>query len=146
MHWMDWDIVLPRFRTSLTPHGLVVLVGIEGKLPWDDEIRQIIKRYSTNPHYQPVDLLAEWKARTLFEKGGEKVTAPVYFAQPLEGYIASFHGRSSLSRVQMGSEAADVFDDEMRQVILTYLTNEKVVGGDIYAPLCGGDQVRRRTK
>ena len=44
MHWMDWDLVLPRFRTALTPHGFMVLVGIEGSLPWDDEIRPIIKR------------------------------------------------------------------------------------------------------
>src|SRR5437667_4994755 len=47
IHWMDWDVVLPRFRTALTPHGSVVLVSIEGNLPWDDEILPIIKCYST---------------------------------------------------------------------------------------------------
>ena len=140
MHWMDWDMVLPRFRTALTPHGSVVLVGIEGKLPWDDEIRPIIKRYSTNPRYQQVDVIAEWKARTLFEKGGEKVTAPVYFAQPLDTYIESFHGRSSLSREQMGSEAAAAFDNEMREVIIKYLADE-IVGGEIYATIVWGRPV-----
>jgi SAM-dependent methyltransferase len=140
MHWMDWDMVLPRFRAALTPHGSVVLVGIEGHLPWDDAIRPIIKRYSTNPRYQPVDLIAEWKARKLFEKGGEKVTAPVYFAQPLDAYIASFHGRSSLSREQMGSEAAAAFDDEVREVISTYLADE-IVGGEIYATIVWGRPV-----
>ncbi len=140
MHWMDWDIVLPRFRAALTPHGYVALVGIEGTLPWDDEIPPIIKRYSTNPRYQPVDLIAEWKARKLFEKEGEKVTAPVYFAQPLDAYIASFHGRSSLSREHMGSEAAAAFDDEVREVVIKYLADE-VVGGEIYATIVWGRPV-----
>ncbi len=140
IHWMDWDIVLPRFRAALTPHGYFALVGIEGNLPWDDEIRPIIKRYSTNPRYQPVDLIAEWKARNLFEKVGVKVTAPVYFAQPLDAYIESFHGRSSLSREHMGSEAAVAFDDEVRKVVIKYLADE-VVGGEIYATVVWGRPV-----
>ncbi len=140
IHWMGWNIVLPRFRAALTPHGFVALVGIEGMLPWDDEILPVIKRYSTNPRYQPVDVIAEWKARALFEKGGEKVTVPVYFAQPLDGYIESFHGRSSLSREQMGSEAAAAFDDEVRAVVGKYLTDE-IVGGEIYATIVWGRPV-----
>jgi len=70
----------------------------------------------------------------LFEKGGEKITAPVYFAQPLDAYTESFHGRSSLSCEQMGSEAAAAFDDEVREVISKYLADE-IVGGEICATI-----------
>ena len=76
----------------------------------------------------------------MFEKGGEKVTAPVYFAQPLDTYIASFHGRSSLSREQMGIEAAAAFDNEVREVIIKYLADE-IVGGEIYATIVWGRPV-----
>lgn len=65
------DIMLPHFCVALTPHGSVALIGIEGKLPWDGEIRQVIKRCSTNPCYQLVDVLAQWQARKMFEKRGE---------------------------------------------------------------------------
>jgi ubiquinone/menaquinone biosynthesis C-methylase UbiE len=137
IHWMDWDAVMPRFRAALTPHGSVAVVTVEGSLPWDSEIAPIIRRYSTNQRYQPVDLIAEWQARKLFEVRGKQATAPVYFAQPLDAYIESFHGRSSLSRDHMSKEAAAAFDAEMRAVVHKYLTDE-IVGGEIYGTIFWG--------
>jgi len=140
IHWMDWDIVLPRFRAVLTPHGYLAVLSVEGSLPWhdalpwDEEVGKIVKQYSTMPKYQEFDMIEEWQARGLFEKLGEKETAPVRFAQPLDEYIAAFHSMSSLSREHMGQENAAAFDREVRAVVSKYSTNgiiEKQVYGTI---------------
>src|SRR5205807_1204562 len=53
LHWMDWDVVLPRFQQVLTPHGRLVILGPEEQpAPWDDPLLVIVKRYSTNKQYQ----------------------------------------------------------------------------------------------
>ena len=127
LHWMEWDIVLPRFRAMLTPRGYLAIVGSEAMpTPWDgDEIR-IIKRFSTNPNYQPIDLIEELERRGLFEQYGEEETTPVVFIQSLEDYIESFHARSSFSRGHMTKEAADGFDEELKQVVSRYCVDGKV--------------------
>jgi len=140
LHWMDWDIVLPRLREALAPHGYLAVLNTEGSLPWhdalpwDEEVGKIVKQYSTSPKYEEFDMIEEWQARGLFEKFGEKETAPVWFAQPLDEYIAAFHSMSSLSREHMGEENADSFDREVRAVVSKYSTNgmiEKQVYGTI---------------
>lgn len=129
IHWMDWDIILPRFRDALTPHGYLVVLSMEGSLPWHDalpwerEVHEIVKRYSTSPKYQEIDMIKEWQTRGLFEQLGEKDTAPVWFAQSVNDYIAAFHSMSSLSREHMGQENADAFDREVRAVVSKYNAN-----------------------
>ncbi len=143
IHWMDWDIVLPCFRDVLTPHGYLAVLEVEGSLPWhqtlpwDTEVHEIIKRYSTSPKYQEFDMIEEWKLRGLFEKLGETETAPVQFTQPLDDYIAAFHSMSSLSREHMGTDKAVDFDNEVRAVIGKYITNG-MVEKQVYATIVWG--------
>jgi trans-aconitate methyltransferase len=69
IHWMEWDIVFPRFQQALTPHGFLSILGPEEQpTPWGDALRTIIKRYSTNQAYQPVDLIEEFEQRHLFSE------------------------------------------------------------------------------
>lgn len=118
IHWMEWDIVLPRFQQALTPHGfLAILDPEEQPTSWDSSLHTIIKRYSTNQTYQPVDLIVEFERRHLFQKVGEIHTSPVPFTQPLNDYIEAFHAKSSLSRDYMTIEAAAAFDREMREAL-----------------------------
>ncbi len=140
IHWMDWDIALPRFRDMLTPHGYLAVLSVEGSLPWHDalpwdkEVESIVKRYSTSPKYQDFDMIEEWKVRGLFEKVGEAKTAPVRFVQPLSEYIEALHSMSSLSREHMGQQNAADFDNEVRAVVSTYIPNgivEKYVYGTV---------------
>ena len=127
LHWMEWDIVFPRFREVLTPRGYVALVNAtEASTPWDEEMGKIIKRFSTNPNYQPVDLIQEWERRGLFQKQGEKETAPIEFVQSIEDYIESFHARSSLSREAMTKEKADAFDEELRNRVSQFAKDGKL--------------------
>jgi ubiquinone/menaquinone biosynthesis C-methylase UbiE len=122
LHWMDWDIVLPRLGEVLTSRGLLVLVN-EGQVPppWQADLVAIIQRYSANQDFQPgFDLPTELAARGLFQLQGRCKTAPAPFRQPLDTYVESFHARSSLARARMGSDAARRFDAEVRDLVLQH--------------------------
>jgi trans-aconitate methyltransferase len=117
LHWMDWEIVMPRFRAALAPHGVLAIIG-EGAqpLPWDAEVHRIIGRYSTNRDYQPIDLIEELESRSVFQKLGEQQTAPVPFTQSVDDYIESWHARNGLSRDRMPNAGA-AFDADMKDLL-----------------------------
>jgi SAM-dependent methyltransferase len=121
LHWMEWAVVLPRFRQLLLPGGYLALIFKDiMPPPWDIAIREIIGRYSTNKEYQPYDLLAELQSRGLFVKQGEKRTAPVWFRQSVDAYVESWHSRNGLSRDRMEPAAAAAFDEEVRSLITPF--------------------------
>jgi SAM-dependent methyltransferase len=113
LHWMDWTVVLPRFRAVLTPHGTLAIIG-DGTQPgpWRAALQPIIDRYSTNRLYQPYNLIKELETRGLFEQVGEYRTPPHPFPQPVAAYIESFHARNGLSRDRMLPTDAAAFDAE----------------------------------
>jgi trans-aconitate methyltransferase len=118
LHWMDWYVVMPRFREALVSGGYLALVGSGATPEWlEGQIGPIIRRYSTNRHFQPYDLIEELEKRGLFQKVGERETAPMPFVQSIEEYIESFHSRNGLSRERMGDEHAAAFDREVRDVV-----------------------------
>jgi SAM-dependent methyltransferase len=118
LHWMRWEVALPRFAALLAPGAhLAILEHGWLPLPWGDELTTIIRRFSANRDYRPVKLVEELERRGLFRVAGRVETAPWPFAQPLEAYVESFHGRSSLARARLGTEAADAFDAAVREVV-----------------------------
>jgi trans-aconitate methyltransferase len=121
LHWMDWATLMPRLATMLTPRGSLAILGV-GQLPtpWDDELIPIIQRYSTVSGYHLYDLVAELETRGLFRTSGRQTTAPVSFAQSLDEYIESFHGRASFVRDRMGSASAAAFDAAARALVREY--------------------------
>lgn len=121
LHWMDWDVLLPRFANLLTPHGVLAIVHVqEPELPWRESYWQIVSRFSNNPKYQPIDLIAELEKRQIFQKHDEYMTAPVPFTQTIDDYIAAQHARSALSLETMTSEQARQFYTEMQAVLLPH--------------------------
>ena len=134
LHWMDWEVVLPRFRAALKPHGFLAVVW--RKTPptiWHDALQKLIVRFSTNPDYKPVDLFAELRQRGLFEQLGERHTAPVPFTQSIGDYIESFHSMSSFSRQRMGQANAAAFDSELKALVSGVCTD-----GQVVLPIEGG--------
>lgn len=120
LHWMDWEVVLPRIREVLSPSGMLAIVNThELPVPWEAPLRQLIARFSTNQEYQPYDLIAELERRQLFQRRGHQATVPVRFTQSVADYIESFHARNGLSRDRMGSTAA-AFDRELEGLVLPY--------------------------
>ncbi|MDQ3656895.1 MAG: class I SAM-dependent methyltransferase [Chloroflexota bacterium] len=117
LHWMDWDIALPRFRELLVPGGmLAILQRSEGPIPWQDGLAGLIATHSTVRNYEPFDLIGELEDRSLFDVKGRHKTTPVPFRQSVADYIESFHSRSSLSRETMPPGAADAFDTGLRAI------------------------------
>jgi SAM-dependent methyltransferase len=127
LHWTDWDVVFPRFRKVLSEHGYLALVDLDSEhMPWDSEIEEIIKEFSTNPDYKPFDMVAEWEHAGVFEKRGEKKTARVSFRQTLADYLEYLHSRSRLTRNSMGKEWASRFDAEVTRAICRHVEGSTV--------------------
>lgn len=119
LHWMDWYVVLPRFREVLVPGGYVAIVGHD-TLPKPGYVMlgEIIPRYTTNKDFKPYDLIEELEKRGLFQKVGEKTAAPVPFVQSIDDYIESYHSRNGFSRDRMAPDQAAAFDQEARKILL----------------------------
>jgi len=133
LHWMDWEVALPRFHNALTPHGQLAIVGVdEADEPWTPAIRAIIPRYSTNPDFQAFDLIGELERRGLFEKRGEYRTEPVPLVRSVPDFIEWFHSMSSFSRDLMTPDAAATFDAELNDIIAPYLRD-----GDLHTHSVG---------
>jgi len=116
-HWMDWDIVLPRFRELLVPGGYLAIVN-KGATPdpWSI-LSEVVPQYTTNKGSRR-DVVKELEERGLFQKVGEHRTTPVAFVQSIDDYIASYHSRSGFSRERMGQGQANTFDREAREALL----------------------------
>ena len=127
LHWMNWDVVLPRFARLLTPHGMLAILDVE-VVPnsWSDDVIKIIRRYSTNQAYQPFDLIEELEKRQLFQKVGEVCTTPVSFEQSVENQIEAFHSQSSLSRDHMTPETATAFDEAMQELLNSHAQDGRI--------------------
>jgi hypothetical protein len=127
LHWMDWDIVLPKFKDLLLPNGYLVIVNDSSlSTPWKGELQIIINKYSTNKEYRPYSLINELEQRNLFKKIGEKNTEPIAFKQSVDEYIESFHARNGFSREAMGEDLAGGFDNEVRKLLSKYCNEGNV--------------------
>lgn len=120
LHWMDWGVILPRFAQLLTPRGMLAIVHVEELVSWREGYQNIVRRFSNNPGYKPVDIIAEFTKYQLFQKHGERVSAPVSWRQTIEDYTAAQHARSALSLDTMTVEQAAQFDTEMRALLTPY--------------------------
>jgi len=111
IHWMDPDVVMPRFRESLAPGGLLAIVNSESiyaHQEWRDEFIALIQAFSPiNHHLEFVDLVRTLETSGHFVRGGSRATAPVPYEQSLDDYLAMLGSTSSLSRPTLGSRADD---------------------------------------
>lgn len=124
LHWMEWDVVLPRLARVLTPHGLLAICNTEElPAPWSEDSGQIKQRFTNNPTYQPVNMLAELEKERLFLRLGVCETVPVLVSQTVEDYIAAQHACSTHSLDTMTAEQATQFDLEMRALLLPYASD-----------------------
>lgn len=121
LHWMEWEVVFPLFCQILTPHGHLTIVERRTDSPWDDDLRTLIPRFSTNKEYRPYDLIDELEQRHLFQRRGTLKTYPVQFIQSGEEYIQSIHSRNGFSRERMSEEEAGSFDLAVRKMIAPFL-------------------------
>lgn len=118
LHWMDWNVVLPRFRELLVPGGYLAVVGHDTKPdPWSS-LNEKLRSYRADSKDYSYNMLQELERHGLFRKVGEKKTAPISFVQSLDDYIESYHSRSGFSRERMGRARAEEFDREAKKLLL----------------------------
>ncbi len=121
LHWMDWQVVMPRFRAALAPGGLLALAERnEQRSPWSEERLRLIQRYSTNTDFQPYNLIGELETRSLFTSAGERITEPEPFEQSVAAYVESIHSRNGFSRDRMRPEDARAFDMAASELVTPY--------------------------
>ncbi len=121
IHWMDWLVAFPRFRSMLSPHGCLALVYRRTlPMPWDVEFRQLRSQYATRDRHRGAHVVEELEARGFFRRQGEKETAPVPFFQSIDNFIEGLHSRSTFSRERMGQQKALEMDQLVRSILLRY--------------------------
>lgn len=127
LHWMDWDVVLPRLREALTPRGVLAIVGQATRpMPWDADLGEIITRFSTNREYAPYNLIEELDTRGLFQTLGERRTAAVPFDQTVAEYVESFHARNGFSRDRMEPAQAAAFDAAAHALVAPHAVGDRI--------------------
>jgi 2-polyprenyl-3-methyl-5-hydroxy-6-metoxy-1,4-benzoquinol methylase len=118
LHWMDLQVVLPRFHQVLTAGGYLAIARTNpAPDPWS-MLGEIIHRYRTDGGYQPYDMITALEQRGLFQKVGEEETAPVQWVQSIDEYIEGYHSRSGFSKERLGPERTAAFDQEARRLLL----------------------------
>lgn len=141
LHWMDWPVVMPRFRDALTPRGVLAMIDPPWlPNPWDDGVLAAINRYSTNRRYRPYDLIDELELRGLFRVLGRQRAAPAPFRQPVADYVESIHSQNGFSRDRMSPENAAAFDREVTRLVSPHAEDGVLtlqVGGEVIWGLPG---------
>jgi SAM-dependent methyltransferase len=116
LHWMRWDVVLPRLATVLAPGAFLAVVYQVVTSPWDEDLDSIIPRFSRNPSFdKKFSTTDELTKRKLWKPEGELAIETVTRRQKVDDYIESFHARSSLTRRRLGKNAF-AFDDALRGI------------------------------
>lgn len=130
LHWMPWDVTLPRFAHLLSQNGYLALVEVRlSQSPWTGELTPIIARYSLNQDFQPYTMAtvaAELERRGLFRQVGVMETEQLPFRQPIEAWIEAIHAGNGFSRNRMGKEWAADFDQQVRTIVAQHCPTGEV--------------------
>jgi SAM-dependent methyltransferase len=127
LHWMDWDVVIPRFGNFLGTDGVLAIVDqYQLPMPWESGKRDLCQRFSTNREWRPYNVVDELVARRLFKVIGEHETATVSFSQSVFDYVESFHSRNGFSRDRMPGEDAATFDRELTSLVQAHTGTDDV--------------------
>lgn len=130
LHWTEWAVALPRLAGLLVPAGWLAIVDRRFlTMPWDEELRGIIPRYSTNRDYEPYDVVEELEARALFQLEGGRDVDFVPFRQGADDYVEALHSANGFSRDRMSAPAAADFDREVRALLRTHGIGEAFDSG-----------------
>jgi SAM-dependent methyltransferase len=116
LHWMDHDMVMPRFRDALAPGALLAATDIDWEYPsaWRDDLTSIIKRYSpAKSKFLVGDLFGDLGKRGLFERAGFQRTSMVPVDQSIDEFVDALQSTSTLSRVTL-QERTEAFAQDVR--------------------------------
>ena len=127
LHWMDHDVVMPRFRDALAAGGFLAATDIDWEYApaWRNQLVEIFEKYSpVNAKEFVGDLFGDLAQRGLFERAGFQRTSMVPVDVSIEDFVNALRSTSSLSRVVLG-DRAEAFGDEVR-ALFTRLGSDRV--------------------
>ena len=128
LHWMQWDVVVPRVGDALAPGAFLAVLEMHVASPWDAEVAEVVKRFSRNRSFDPnFRVTDELTRRELWKPAGTLDIEPVARRQKVDDWIESFHARSSLTRRRLGTDAF-AFDDAMRGLTRRHGASEVDLG------------------
>lgn len=126
-HWLDWEVVLPRFASALIEGGLLAVV--QSVTRGGPDLKELMPRYSHNQDFSKNDDY-DWRAELerrgfLLPPTGFRQTAWRPFQQSFDDFVDGWHSMGGFSRERMGAEAVVQFDLELRSVLArTYPAGE----------------------
>jgi SAM-dependent methyltransferase len=124
IHWTEWSIAFPRFRSMLTPNGSLALIYRRTlPMPWDADLRKVRAQFSTRRNHRSLNTVEELETRGFFHQQGEKETDPVPFFQSVDDFITGLHSRSVFSMEFMGQQKASEFDHQVRSLLSQFHSN-----------------------
>lgn len=127
IHWMEWEVVLPRCRALLAPGAVLAIVEREEvPQPWFAQFISLIQQYSTNKEFLPYNVIHELTSRGFFAVHGQLTIEPVPFTQSIGSYIESIHSRNGFSRDRMAPGEATAFDDGVRTLLASVFPSGQV--------------------
>jgi len=133
IHWMDLEIVLPRFAQVLAPSGILAMVDGDAPIgaPWEAEEKALfidfIERLQGAPPKFPATPLLGLERpileHALFRRMGGKITAPWPVMQSVDDYLGCQHSRATWSEDYMGAAMAAEFDAKMRALLAPHASS-----------------------
>ena len=117
LHWMDLQVVLPRFREALAAGAFLAVAHNENVHgAYADEVWAVTGRYAAEPYRDNTARTIEAvHASGVFTIEMEERTEPVPFEQSVDEFIERLHSSSTLTRAQLGRRAQKL-DEEIRAV------------------------------
>ena len=121
LHWMAWDVVMPRFAAALSEHGVLAIAARnwEGTPALHDRLMPIYTRYAANRFYgwRPIVLTDELVQRSLFKLLGHQRYGPEPWQPTTEEYLECRHSQQGFSRTHMGPADVEAFDRAIRAAL-----------------------------
>jgi hypothetical protein len=87
------------------------------RLPWETDLRVLIRTYSTNQDYVAYDTVTELESRGLVVVSGRAQTETLVHRQTVCDYVESFHSRNGFSRARLCAERAQEFDAQLTTLV-----------------------------
>ena len=112
LHWMDWDIALPRVARALAPGAVLAIAERywNGPPALSQRLLPIFNRYSPVRDYLVYDMYAELTSRGLFAEQGRLRFGPAPWTPTVAEYVECRHSQRGFSRTHIGPEAVTAFD------------------------------------
>ena len=130
IHWMDLNVVLPRFAGVLSPEGVLAMVDGDAPIgaPWEAEenvlFSEFIERLQGAPPKFAATRLEQLErpfvTHPLFQPLGSKITAPWPITQTVDDYLCCQRSRATWSEDNMGPAMTAEFDARMRAMLAPY--------------------------